>query len=271
MSHTFIHICNLLLHLTQNLIQNQKTVKSILFIESLHLLLPFSVELLFGLNINLVYQMFVIGSIGDFVAGGIVSFMAFDSFGSGDAGSLASEVAVHPVAVVGFSVVVAVHLVPECLGYFVEFVFDDYHPSLPLYFYKWGNLVPIHISLPLVLQWHWGFPVLGAVALSLWGVEIIAGGIGQSLLNSNKFPDIFPALGHGVPAQVRILLSGEGLLSDILCCGGFSFYEFIEALGAVVGDCAVVLLVLGMSFLLLSVTFVSFLMRGLVLGWVDLE
>ena len=36
--------------------------------------------------------------------------------------SLAPGVAVHSVPVVGFSIVVAVHLSPECLGYFVGFV-----------------------------------------------------------------------------------------------------------------------------------------------------
>ena len=70
-------------------------------------------------------------------------------------------------------------------------------------------------------------------------------------------------------------------------CGGFSFSEFNGALGVVVGSCAVVLLVLGMglglatthvlylfvrmSFLFWSVAFVSFLMRGLELGWKGLD
>ena len=36
-----------------------------------------------------------------------------------------------------------------------------------------------------------------------------------------------------------------GLLSDVLSCGGFAFSEFIGALGAVIGGCMVVLLVLG--------------------------
>ena len=98
--------------------------------------------------------MFVTRSTGSFVAGGT--------------GNLASEVAVHFVAVVGFSFVVAVHFVSKCLVYFADFVFDGYHPNPPLYFYKWGNSVPIHISLPLVLQWHGGLPIFGVV-LSLWG------------------------------------------------------------------------------------------------------
>ena len=121
--------------------------------------------------------MFVTGSTGSFVARGIVYFMfgnavnhvVFGSPGSGGAESLVPWVAVHSVPVVGFSVVVAVHLAPECLAYFVGFVFDGPNPSNPLYFYEFGQLGPIHISLPLVLWWHWGLPVLGAVVLFLWG------------------------------------------------------------------------------------------------------
>ena len=82
------------------------------------------------------------GSTGSFVAGGIVYFMfgnavnyvVFGSLGPGGTESLVPGVAVHSVPVVGFSVVVAVHLAPECLGYFVGFVFDGPHPSPPLYF-----------------------------------------------------------------------------------------------------------------------------------------
>ena len=106
--------------------------------------------------------MFVTGSTGSSVAGTAVRFVSgnaiglvvFDSFGAGGTGNLASEVAVH--------------LMPECLEYFAEFVFDGHHPSPPLYFYKWGNLVPIHISLPLVLWQHGRLLLFGVVALSLW-------------------------------------------------------------------------------------------------------
>ena len=113
---------------------------------------------------------------GSFMAGGVVYFMfgnavnlvVFGSFGSGGTVSFVPGVAVHSVPVMGFCVVVSVHLAPECLRYFAGFVFDDPHPS-PLYFYKRGSLAPIHISLPLVLWQHWGLPVLRAVALSLWG------------------------------------------------------------------------------------------------------
>ena len=77
------------------------------------------------------------------------------------------------------------------------------------------------------------------------------------------------------------------MLSDVLSCGRFAFSEFIGALGFVIAGYMVVLLVLRvdlglatthtlylfvwMSFLLLSVAFVSFLTQGLVLGWVGLD
>ena len=85
--------------------------------------------------------MFVTGSAGGFVTESVVYFasenavnlVVFGSLGSGSAESLLPGVAVHSVPVVGFSVVVVVHLAPECLGYFVGFVFDGPHPSPPLY------------------------------------------------------------------------------------------------------------------------------------------
>ena len=110
------------------------------------------------------------------------------------------------------------------------------------------------------------------------GLEVDVGGIGQSFLHSNMFPNIDPALGHGVPAQVGIFLSGGGLLPDELSWEGFPFSKFIVVLGAVVDVCVIVLLTLGvdlglaitctlyllvgMSFLLLPVAFTSLLTRG---------
>ena len=125
--------------------------------------------------------MFVTWSAGRFAAVGTVYFMlgnaadlvVSDNSWSGDVGDLASEVAVYIVAV--------------CLEHFAEIVFDGCHPSPPLYFYKWGNSVSIHISVPLVLWWHWGLLALGSVALFLWGVDVITGGVGQSFLNLNNF------------------------------------------------------------------------------------
>ena len=104
----------------------------------------------------------MIGGIENFVPGGILSFMLGSAvIGSGSTGNLVPEVAVDSVGVVGLS---------ACFGYFADFVFDGPCPSPPLYFYVWGNLVPIHILLPLILWQHWGLPFLGVMALSLWGV-----------------------------------------------------------------------------------------------------
>ena len=75
---------------------------------------------------------------GSFVAGGIVYFLFED----------------------------AVCFVAVCLECSVEIVSDGHCPSLLCYFCKWDNLVPIHISQPLVLWWHWGLLALGSVVLS---------------------------------------------------------------------------------------------------------
>ena len=77
------------------------------------------------------------------------------------------------------------------------------------------------------------------------------GGIGQYFLDSNKFSDVDPAPGHGVPAQVGISSSGGGLLSvDEPLLGGFPwnspFAKFIIVMGMVSGICMVMLLALGL-------------------------
>ena len=96
--------------------------------------------------------MFVGVGIVYFLFGDAVYLVVFDNSGSGGTGDLASEVAVYFVAV--------------CLEHSAEIIFDGHHPSPPLHFCKWGSSVPIHISLPLVLWWHWGLLALGFVALS---------------------------------------------------------------------------------------------------------
>ena len=131
-------------------------------------------------------------------------------------------------------------------------------------FYKWGSFVPIHISLLLVLLLHWGLVcswVCGSIFM--WGFEVVVvvGGIGQSFLKSKRFPDIFPALGHGVPAQGGIILSGGGLLSTVPSCEGFWISEFVGALGVVKGGCVVALLVLDLG---LASTFTLYFF----VGWV---
>ena len=124
-------------------------------------------------------------------------------------------------------------------------------------------------------------------------LNFYCGGIGQSFLDSNKFSDFDPVLGHGVPALAGIFSSGGGLLSaEEPPWGGFSwnfpFAKFITVIGIVVGICMVTLSALGMgscmglasthtlyhlvgiNFLLLSFVFVPLLTKGLVLGWMGL-
>ena len=142
-----------------------------------HLVSPsFLLTLIFdrsALCIDLVCQRIVTGSTGSSVAVG--------------AGNLAAENAVCLTAAAGFgpgdignsSVVVVVCLAIEFMGYsagctehFVVVCLANHHPSPLLYFYKWGNLVPIHISLlfALVGQWHRGSLFHGVVPqLLLWG------------------------------------------------------------------------------------------------------
>ena len=105
-------------------------------------------------HISLAHQMIVTKSAGSPGVGGTGN-LAFESFGPG-----------------GSSVVIAVHLMPDCMRYSAEhFVFDDHHPIPILCFYKWGNLVPIHTSLSaLELQQHGDCCIIGLqLNLYHWG------------------------------------------------------------------------------------------------------
>ena len=138
----------------------------------------------------------------------------------------------------------------------------------------------------------WGIAALwGCGSAFIVGVEVGVEGIGQSFLNSSKFPDAVPALGHGVPAQVGISSSDGGLSAEEPPWGGFPwnfpFPKFIMVMGMVLGICVVALLALGLdmglattctlyllvgiSFHLLSLVFVPLLTKGLVLAWAGLD
>ena len=75
---------------------------------------------------------------------------AFDNSGSGGTEGLVSGAAV-------------------AVDYSIGIAFGGHHPNL-LYFCKWGNLVPIHIALLLVVLLYWGLVVPGPGALFLWVV-----------------------------------------------------------------------------------------------------
>ena len=132
----------------------------------------------------------------------------------------------------------------------------------------------------------WGIAASwGCGSTFIVGVDVGVGGICQSFLNSNKCPDADPALGHGVPAQVGIFSSGGGLSAEQPPWGGFPwnfpFSRFIMVMGMVSGIFMVTWLALGVgiglssthtlcllvgiSFLLLSLVFVPLLTKGLVL------
>ena len=204
--------------------------------------------------------MFVTGSAGSFVAGGT--------------GNLASEVAVH--------------FVPECLGYSVNFVSDGHHPNHPLYFCTNGAISSPSTFLCLQCCGSIG----GCQFLGLWLYLY-----GRVWSGCRRDWPVLPQLKQiswhlscfgpwGVSTSWDTF-KWWGLLSDVLSCEGFAFSEFTGAQGAVMGGCMIMLLVLGvawgvatthtlylfveMSFHLLSVAFVSVLTWWLVLGWAGLE
>ena len=101
-----------------------------------------------------------------------------------------------------------------------------------------------HFSICFGVTVAWGIAALwGCGSTFIVGVEVGAGGIGQSFLDSNKFPDADPALGHGVPTQVGISSSGGGLPAEEPPWGGFPwnfpFAKFIMVMGMVSGICMV--------------------------------
>ena len=136
----------------------------------------------------------------------------------------------------------------------------------------------------------WGISVSWCYTSTfIFGIDVGAVGIGQSLLALNKFSDVDPVLGHGLPALAGIFSSGGGLLSvEEPPWSGFSwkfpFAKFITVIDIVMGICVVTLSALGVgtcmglvtshtlyhlvgiNFHLLSFVFVPFLTKGLVLG-----
>ena len=90
----------------------------------------------------------------------------------------------------------------------------------------------------------------GCTSTFILGVDVGVGGNGQSLLDSNKYSNFDPVLGHGVPALAGIFSSGGGLLSaEELLWNGFSwnfpFPKFTIVISMVMGICMVVLFALG--------------------------
>ena len=68
-----------------------------------------------------------------------------------------------------------------------------------------GHLGPHPHLCTFGIKMGWGVAaswVCGSTFIG--GLEVDVGGIGQSFLNLNRFPNIDPALGHRVPAWVGI-------------------------------------------------------------------
>ena len=116
----------------------------------------------------------------------------------------------------------------------------------------------------------------GIVAVAV----LLPRGISQSFLNSKRFPDIFPNLGHGVLVQNGMFSRGGGCSLKYLLV---KVFDLPNQLGlwkllwvAVLLDSGfsmtfTLYFFIGVSFFLFSVALVSFLISGLVTGWVGLD
>ena len=134
-----------------------------------------------------------------------------------------------------------------------------------------------HFSICVRITAAWGIAASwGCGSTFILGVDVGVGGIGQSFLDSNKFPDANPALGHGVPAWVGISSSGGGLSAEKPPWGGFPwsfhFAKFIMVRDMVLGICMVMLLAFGVgtglatTHTLYLLVGISFLLLSLVLS-----
>ena len=72
------------------------------------------------------------------------------------------------------------------------------------------------VTVELGFDWFgsWGSAfIVGGLGFVVMLVEVLVEGrIGQSFLISKRLPDIFPALGHGVPAQTGASSRGWGVI-----------------------------------------------------------
>ena len=89
-------------------------------------------------------------------------------------------------------------------------------------------------------SWDCGSNIIG-------GFEVDVGWTGQSFLNLNRFSNIDPAPGHGMPAWDGIFSSDGGLLLDKHPWEGFPLSKFIVAIGDVVDICVAILLAFGVD------------------------
>ena len=160
-----------------------------------HLVFPFSLPTLFfdrsALCINLVCQRIFTRSAGSSVAGGAGNPAARNAVCLVGAGGLG------PGGIGNSSVVVAVCLAIECMGCsagalsILLLLALQITIPVPFYiFYKWDNLVPIHISLfsASVPQWHGRVAVLwGFTSTFIVGVDVGVGGLASPFWTQTSF------------------------------------------------------------------------------------
>ena len=82
------------------------------------------------------------------------------------------------------------------------------------------------VVLGVGCSWPWGSIFMGGFEV-VAVVVLLVGGIGQSFLNSKRFPEIIPALGHGVPAQTGMFLSCGGCSLKCLLVKGFDLVNLL--------------------------------------------
>ena len=85
------------------------------------------------------------------------------------------------------------------------------HPHL-------SGFVTVELEFNWLRSWVSTFIVGGCGFVVVFVVVFVVGGIGQSFLISKRLPDIFPALGQGVPTQTGASSRGGGLFSVVGGC-----------------------------------------------------
>ena len=261
--HIYVHIC-ILLHLIQSQVQRHRSNRDHICHWASPSFLPILCGVLTDWSIYQVHQMSVNGSAGS-------SGAVYNS------GSWGTEDLVSGAAV--------------AVDYSVGIAFGDYSPNFLPYVCKWGSLVPINI-IPLLwccytrvgCSWAWGSIFMGGFEV-VTVVVLLVGGISHLFSIWRGSLDIFPALGHGVPVQTGIFLSGWGVVHWSTFQGRFLIFWICWSIrsslrwlcsyitGLRVGSCH------NFDFIFLgrneSLPFLScfclFLYMGLVLVWVSLD
>ena len=196
MSHIYVHTDSFLPHLTMSLAPSQRSSQ----VHNCHLIVPFSSPMLF-LSVSVLH----IGQAHQrmFVCAG---FVVPDSFWW--TGVL--YLGLPCVLALGRVLLLYIRLLKLLLMFPVPILFSIFTD---------GEIWSPSTSLWLCYSWTgvWLVRILGFNLYCRWlgicrdvVVVLMEGGIGQSFLISKRLPDIFPALGHGVPAWTGASSRGGG-------------------------------------------------------------